>query len=471
MQDNQGAGGLVDAAKSVGQREESRRNFLKGTVFGVAGLAATGLAKGGALGSLVNPPSSAVKPFNTVKPVTLTMWNQPTWANAVVERKFWSDVSNAFHKEHPNVTLNVDWISWDSSFTKDVAAIRSGNPPDIEQTGAEQMVYMASIGGVEPLDDVIDMFPLSKWTNQIKYFKWDGHYYGVPYLIGCYIFFYRKDLLEQKGIKQAPKNWNEWLAASKEITDPSKGIYGTGLDYTLGADSDQIFQGLIYAAGGAILNKKGQVAFDSPQTAAAYQYACVTLPKAGVLPPGVTALTSPTSMATPLDTLYTDGRIGTALRWGIEALTYETFPDVWDKTGVALPPAGPSGHPGAFANDNPFWVFKGSRNKGWAKEFLRYFYQGPNIERLVEQSGWLSPYAGIHTSLDEKPWFKAMQDTMPYAVRFGFDYGPQAENGNAEDAFDLGRCAQDILLNHVPVDKALAKYAKDLSSIYHLPLA
>jgi len=462
---------VSDAAVPAGP-DVSRRGFLKGAAFGVAGLAATSLVKGTTLGEAARAGSaSRYKDFSTTKAVTITMWNQPTWANAVTERQFWSDISKQFHKLHPNVTLNVDWISWDSSFAKDVEAIKSGNPPDLEQTGAEQMVYMASLGGVEPLDDVIDMFPLDKWTNQIKYFKWHGHYYGVPYLIGCYIFYYRRDLFEKHGINHPPANWDEWLQASKEINDPSKGVYGVGLDYTLGADSDQIFQGLIYAAGGEILNKAKQVAFDSPQTAKAYEFACITLPKAGVLPPGVTALISPTSMATPLDTLYTAGRIGTAVRWGIEALTYEGFPKVWDNTAVSLPPAGPSGHPGAFANDNPFWIFKAAKNKQWAKELLRFFYEPANVERLVEQSGWLSPYSGITTSLDDKPWFKAMQDTMPYAVRFGFVYGPEAENGNAEDAFDLGRCGQAILLDHMPVDKALLKYAKDLASIYKLPLA
>jgi multiple sugar transport system substrate-binding protein len=449
----------------------SRRNFLKTAGLAAGGLVAANLVSGAASASASTEFARKLKSISVTKPVTLTMWNQPTWANAVTERQFWSDLSKQFHKLHPNVTFNVDWISWDSSFSKDVAAIKSGATPDIEQTGAEQMVYMASIGGVEPVDDVIDIMPLERWTNQIKYFKWDGHYYGVPYLIGCYIFFYRKDLLAKAGFHSAPKDWSEWLAACKAVTSPPKGVYGAGLDYTLGADSDQIFQGLIYAAGGEILNRQKQVAFDSPQTAAAYTFACITLPKAGVLPPGVTALTSPTSMATPLDTLYTDGRIGTALRWGIEALTYQGYPDIWDKTGVALPPAGPSGHGGAFANDNPFWIFKGSKNVGWAKEFLRFFYEPANVTRLVEQSGWLSPYSGIQTSLDNEPWFKTMQDTMPYAVRFGFVYGPEAENGNAEDAFDLGRCAQAILLDHVPVKKALAQYAKDLASIYHLPLA
>ncbi|HTT91753.1 MAG TPA: extracellular solute-binding protein [Acidimicrobiales bacterium] len=472
MPDNQENPGPAASTDTASPAEHSRRNFLKGATYGVAGLAATSLVKGvGLSGALRTEKAAPFKSFSTTKPVTLTMWNQPTWANAVTERTFWTDLSNKFHKLNPNVTLNVDWISWDSSFSKDVAAIKSGSPPDIEQTGAEQGIYMASIGGVEPVDDLIDMFPLDKWTNQVKYFKWDGHYYGVPYLIGCYIFYYRKDLLEKKGFKSPPATWAEWLDVCKEITDPSSGVYGAGLDYTLGADSDQIFQGLIYAAGGEILNSHAQVAFDSPQTAAAYTWACITVPKAGVLPPGVTALTSPTSMATPLDTLYTDGRIGTAVRWGIEALTYQAYPGIWEKTGVALPPAGPSGHPGAFANDNPFWIFKGSKNVGWAKEFLRFFYEPANMVRLVEQSGWLPPYNGIQTSLDNEPWFKTMKDTMPYAVRFGFNYGPQAENGNAEDAFDLGRCAQAILLNKVPVNTALATYAKNLASIYKLPLA
>jgi len=450
--------------------KQTRRKFLQAGALGAAGLVA---AACGSSTSTKKAASSATtaKSFSTTKQVTLTMWNQPTWANAVKERAFWADMSKKFNKLHPNVHLNVDWISWNSSFSKEVAAIKAHNTPDFTQTGAEQMVYMASLGGVEPVDDLIDMFPLSKWTNQIKYFKWHDHYYGTPYLIGCYIFYYRKDLLEKKGFSGPPKNWTEWLDVCKAITDPSAGIYGAGLDYTLGAGSDQLFQGLIYAAGGEILNKKKQVAFDSPETAKAYTFACITLPNAKVLPPGVTALISPTTMATPLDTLYETGRIGTQLIWGIEALSYKAYPKIYSRTGYALPPAGPSGHPGAFANDNPFWIFKASRNIDWTKEFIRFFYEPENIVQLVEQSGWLSPYSGITTSLDDEPWFKVMQETMPYAVRFGFVYGPEAENGNAEDAFDLGRCAQAILLDHTPVDVALAEYAKKLAAIYHLPLA
>ena len=132
----------MDTLRTLGRRE-----FLSGAL-GLAGLTATGLALA-ACGSSSpsSSPKGTVKPFNTVKPITLTMWNQPTWANAVTERKYWSDLSAAFHKKYPNVTLQVDWISWNSSFEKDVEAIKSGNPPDLEQTGAEQMVYMASLGG------------------------------------------------------------------------------------------------------------------------------------------------------------------------------------------------------------------------------------------------------------------------------------------------------------------------------------
>jgi multiple sugar transport system substrate-binding protein len=454
----------------------TRRNFLKASAFGAAGLAVAGCGSSTKSSSATTTAtststgSSAVKSFSTKKRVTLQMWNQPTWSDAVTERQFWQTIGKKFNKANPNVELNVSWISWDSSFAKEVAAIKSGNTPDFTQTGAEQMVSMAASNGVEPIDDIIGMMPESKWTNQIKYFKYDGHYYGAPYLIGCYIFYYRQDLLEKAGFSSAPKTWTDWLNAAMKAQSPSAGTYGMGLDYTLGASSDQLLQGIIYSAGGEILNKKKQVAFDSPQTAEAFQFYCQTVPNAKVLPPGVTALTSPTTMATPLDTLYETGRIVTALRWGIEALTYKAgFSSVYDKTAYALPPAGPSGHPGSFANDNPFWIFKASKNISWTKEFLRFFYQPENVEALVTQSGWLSPYSGISTSLDDVPWFKTMNETMPYAVRFGFDYGPEAQNGNAENAFYLGQCAQSIFLQHTAVDTALAKYQKMFEQIYSLP--
>jgi ABC-type glycerol-3-phosphate transport system substrate-binding protein len=456
----------------------SRRKFLAASALGAAGLAVAGCGSGStkstsattSAGSEASGTSGAAKTFSTKKRVTLQMWNQPTWSDAVTERQFWQQIGKKFTQQHSNVELEVSWISWDSSFAKEVAAIKAGNTPDFTQTGAEQMVSMAAANGVEPVDDIIAMMPESKWTNQIKYFKYDDHYYGVPYLIGCYIFYYRQDLLEKAGISSAPSTWPEWLDAATKAQNTSDGTYGMGLDYTLGASSDQLLQGIVYAAGGEILNKQKQVAFDSPQTAEAFKFYCQSVPDAKVLPPGVTALTSPTTMATPLDTLYETGRIVTALRWGIEALTYKAgFSSVYDKTAYALPPAGPSGHPGSFANDNPFWIFKASKNISWTKEFLRFFYEPANVEALVTQSGWLSPYSGISTALDDVPWFKTMNDTMPYAVRFGFDYGPEAQNGNAENAFYLGECAQQIFLQHTPVDTALAKYQKMFEQIYKLP--
>jgi multiple sugar transport system substrate-binding protein len=447
--------GLLESADTA---TLSRRKLLAiGGAAGAAALLAPAWAQGG-----------RKLAFSTRKTVTLTFWNKPTFADTIAEKKFWNMVAKNFRKKHPNVSLEVQWIPWAQGFAKETAAVKSGNVPDFTQTGSEEMVTFAAQGFVEPVDDVVKHFPAKLWGTPLQFYKYQGHYYGATYLNGCYIFYYRKDLLEKAGLSEPPTTWADWVSAAQKAQDPSKKLYGVGIDWSLGPGADQLFMGFMEAAGGHMLNKAGKVDVDTAANAAALKFYTDLGTKYQVLPPGITGLTQYVTTATPIDQWYLAGQLVSTSRWGIQAPAYKQgSADIFAKTGYTQLPAGPSGHSGAFMAANPFWIFKQSKNKGYAKEFMVWFQQPSIQSQLVQASGWLPSLNNIATPYDNQEWFKTTKAAMAHAVRSGWVYGANKYNGDAENDFYFGQAVQDVVIRHKTVADALAKLQSNYKAIYH----
>ena len=78
---------------------------------------------------------------------------------------------------------------------------------------------------IRPLDDLVAKYGQDLLPNQL--IKIDGKVMAVAFMGNGQHLFYRKDLLEQVGITEAPKTWDEVLAAAKAIKDA--GITATPL--------------------------------------------------------------------------------------------------------------------------------------------------------------------------------------------------------------------------------------------------
>lgn len=78
---------------------------------------------------------------------------------------------------------------------------------------------------IRPLDDLVAKYGQDLLPNQL--IKIDGKVMAVAFMGNGQHLFYRKDMLEQVGITEAPKTWDEVLAAAKAIKDA--GITATPL--------------------------------------------------------------------------------------------------------------------------------------------------------------------------------------------------------------------------------------------------
>ncbi|MBN9017762.1 MAG: extracellular solute-binding protein [Rhizobiales bacterium] len=93
-----------------------------------------------------------------------------------------------------------------------------------------------------------------------------GAVYGYPNEIDVYALNYNKKLFEEAGIKDAPKTWDEFVAAAEKLTNKDKGQQGFGLINSWAAGVVHPFASLLASNGGALV-VDGKPALDSENAA------------------------------------------------------------------------------------------------------------------------------------------------------------------------------------------------------------
>ncbi len=133
--------------------------------------------------------------------VTMTWWTNATSGTL---KTVWAQAATAFHKTHPNVTIQVEPIQNEAFTTKVPAALASNNPPSLyQQWGGGQEASQVPSGKVSDLSQYV-----SGWIGEVGVaaaaWQVGGKQYGVPYDLHTVGFWYRKDLFAKAGITSPP---------------------------------------------------------------------------------------------------------------------------------------------------------------------------------------------------------------------------------------------------------------------------
>ena len=77
----------------------------------------------------------------------------------------------------------------------------------------------------------------------------------------------RKDKLEEKGITELPKTWDEVFEVAEQISDPDNGFYGLGIGCgPTDEDGENMFRMINWDQGGYIFDKDGNITLDNDVT-------------------------------------------------------------------------------------------------------------------------------------------------------------------------------------------------------------
>jgi len=232
----------------------------------------------------------------------------------------------------------------------------------------------------------------------------DGKIIGMPGNMDTNITFYRKDLLDQAGMKP-PKTMDELEAAAKKFHNPPQmyGFVARGQKTSNATQIDPYFRNF----GGGYFDKSGTPIMNSPDDIKAVEFYAMMLRKYG--PPGVTNFSWPEASA-----LFQQGRValytdGAGFAGPFEDKTKST---VAGKMGYGIFPAGPAGNfPPLFAGS---WsIYSKSKNKDAAWFFCQWAANKANTLKILQggtsvarASAWNNPESRSGTSLPPE-WFES----------------------------------------------------------------
>jgi len=155
------------------------------------------------------------------------IWGPPEYIDSA------KDLVAQFNEEHPNIQVKYRSVPWNNWYQTFVTAISSGTAPDLSTGAGYQAVQLYDQGAIRPIDDVIEELKADGeladfLPNTVDTLRYDDHYVALPWGIDIRVWFYRKDLLEQAGVK-VPTTWEELRAAAKATTkDGRYGIVASG---------------------------------------------------------------------------------------------------------------------------------------------------------------------------------------------------------------------------------------------------
>ncbi len=134
-----------------------------------------------------------------------------------------------FERRNPDIRVKLQQLPWSAAHEKLLTAFAGDTLPDLCQLGNTWVPELAALHALASLDSNVsasrvvvseDYFPGIWDTNVI-----DGRLYGVPWYVDTRLLFYRRDLLEQAGVKAPPRSWPEWeraLAAVRKEVAPDR---------------------------------------------------------------------------------------------------------------------------------------------------------------------------------------------------------------------------------------------------------
>ncbi len=414
----------------------SRRTFLRNVAVGAAGVAGATLIDTARLRSL-----SIIRAADQV---TLEFWNTFSTAEIALLHQY----GDEYMKANPNIKINFYEIPYDQRATKVPTAVETDTLPDILRADYPYQHYLGGAGKLLPLDDALKGWEMRDAIYDIawKDATYKGQIVGLPQDKFTSVLCYNVDKFKKDGVKEFPKTWDELVEACKKLThDDEYGIaffFGGGIDWQL--------RPLIYQAGGKDFAPDGTPLMDSPEGAAALQFAVDLANKHKVMPKGVANFAYGET-----DDLLKSGKLGMGVFGSWQIANYREA-KVPFELGIGSWPAGPKGDRGTESSGTFYMVMNTSKHQQEAIDLLKWIVSKENALRWAKTLD--------HEPIDsftekdahfQQPIFAAFTESL----KFAFINPSLPRYNQVSKAMDVA--AQKCLLGQETAAEAMAEIAAE----------
>ncbi len=396
-----------------------------------------------------------------------------------------------FEEKNKNIKIDLSLYPIQDMIPKTVAALDSGNPPDLAYADTYDFQVTAKWaydGKLEDVTSVIDkvrnnfepaaLSTTFLYNNQAK----NRAYYAYPVKQQTMHIQYWKDMLAESGYKESdiPKDWNSywdfWCSKVQAGYRQKTGKRGFGTGFPMGVDStDSFFSFLTFmdAYNVKLVNDSGKLLVDDPSVRAGLISAMndyTSVYAKGCTPPSSTSWKDPdNNVAFHNKTIVMthNATISIAAKWlddmNNQALTQEQRDlgkkNYYDLIATAGFPLKPDGTKMIYRSAVKTGViFKDAKRKDLAKQFLAFMLEEQNLTPYVE--GSLGRWFPVTKAAQQRPFWKAdparlavynqfMSGTTPFEITKNFKFTVL----NNENVW--AKAMNRILNEKVPTDKAV----------------
>lgn len=199
--------------------------------------------------------------------VELVLWHMEQPPHRVARMQ---ELLDEFNAAHPDIVVTQEPQSWGEIYAKAPAAFAAGNGPDLLFAIPDFTTVIKGLDVVQPVDDLVAALDESHdfVDAALAPYSYDDHVWAVPVYNMAISLWYRKSVLEAAGVA-VPTTWSELEAAAQALSDT--GLYGIGLPANKQLYTDQTVYSFMVNSGAAdIYGDDGSIAFDDPETTAAF---------------------------------------------------------------------------------------------------------------------------------------------------------------------------------------------------------
>jgi multiple sugar transport system substrate-binding protein len=318
-----------------------------------------------------------------------------------------TDVKNMtaqFQKQNPDIKVNLTFVAYEALHDKIVAAAPAGT----YDTVLVDVIWPAEFASKKMIVDITDRFPESErskiFAGGLKTTEYDGHYYGVPWILDTKYFFYNKKMLGEAGVN-APDTWDGVVEAARALK--SKGVVEYPLVWSWAQAETLIcdYTTLLGAYGGQFFDESGKLAFNSGGGLQALEFMRMTLDE---------KLSNPASMESLEDEvrrIVSQGEAAMALNWTymFDLANDPNESQVAGQIDIAHTPKGPAGAPGVNGSMG-MAIANGSQNQDSAWKYIKFM----TSQKIQNQYAKLS-LPIWKSSYDQKEVVQALPQVVPVA--------------------------------------------------------
>ncbi len=218
------------------------------------------LVTGAALALLV--AATGASQVHAQSKVTLKFWTFLATEGTDPRSAALSGIIKGFNESQSDYEVQVESIPFARFDGQVIQATAAGQGPDVLNVYTDNLAMHVDAGSLQPLDPYVSQLP-SDFVTDAKFFKFNGKLMALPWDTRTWLLWYRKDLLDAKGLP-VPTTLDELGTTAAAISTNDIMGFGIGVGSAAnGIGVTEAFIPILWGAGGEVFDKGGKAAFNS----------------------------------------------------------------------------------------------------------------------------------------------------------------------------------------------------------------